>query len=227
MVREAPAHYHGHRRRLRERLEADPRALSDYELLELLLTHALPRRDTKPMAKELLARFGTLADALHADPERVAEVPGLGDGAASFWRTLRECRARTACRALAAREKFSSPDQVRDMVCARLGHLTKEEFWVILVDNQNRLIRFERVFRGTVDQTAAYPREIIELALRHHASGLILVHNHPGGDPSPSRQDRNLTETIGRLAAELGLRLLDHIIVTGQSYSSFRAQGLC
>ena len=226
MVREAPAHYHGHRRRLRERLETDPRGLSDYELLELLLTHALPRRDTKPMAKDMIARFGSLADALYADPQRVAEVPGLGEAAAAFWRTLRECRARTACRSLAARDKFTSPEQVRDMVCSRLGHLTKEEFWVILVDNQNRLIRFERVFQGTVDQTAAYPREIIELALRHHASGLILVHNHPGGDPAPSRQDRALTDSMARLAAELGLRLLDHIIVTGQSYSSFRAQGL-
>ncbi len=112
------------------------------------------------------------------------------------------------------------------MVCSRLGHLTKEEFWVILVDNQNRLIRFERVFQGTVDQTAAYPREILELALRHHASGLILVHNHPGGDPVPSLQDRALTETISRLAADLGLRLLDHLIVTAESYSSFRTLGL-
>lgn len=226
MVSEAPAHYHGHRQRLRERLDADPRALSDYELLELLLTYTLPRKDTKPIAKEMIARFGSLADALHAEPQRVAEVPGLGEGAASFWRTLRECRARSACGALAAKEKFSSPDQVRDMVCSRLGHLTKEEFWVILVDNQNRLIRFECVFRGTVDQTAAYPREILELALRHHASGLILVHNHPGGDPSPSRQDRTLTDSIARLASELGLRLLDHIIVTGQTYSSFRSLGL-
>jgi len=226
VVREAPAHYHGHRQRLRERLAADPRALSDYELLELLLTHVLPRRDTKPVAKDMITRFGSLADALQADPDRLYEVPGLGEAAASLWRTLRECGARAACRPLAAREQFSSPEQVRDMVCSRLGHLTKEEFWVILVDNQNRLIRFERVFRGTVDQTAAYPREILELALRHHASGLILVHNHPGGDPTPSYQDRLLTETMGRLAADLGLRLLDHIIVTGRTCSSFRALGL-
>jgi len=112
------------------------------------------------------------------------------------------------------------------MVCSRLGHLAKEEFWVILLDNQNRLLRFERVFQGTVDQTAAYPREILELALRHQASGLILVHNHPGGDPAPSPQDRILTETMARLAGDLGLRLLDHLIVTARSYSSFRALGL-
>lgn len=225
MVREAAAHFHGHRRRLRERMDSGPRALADHELLELLLTYALPRRDTKPLAKELITRFGSLGDALLADPGRITEIPGLGEGAAIFWRVMHECRARMACRPMTRREKFTSPEQVRDMVCARLGHLTKEEFWIILVDNQNRLLRFERVFQGTVDQTAAYPREIIELALRHHASGLILVHNHPGGDPSASSQDLALTESLGRLATELGLRLLDHIIVTGQTFSSLRSQG--
>jgi DNA repair protein RadC len=226
MVKEYAAHYPGHRDRLRKRLDADPRALSDYEVLELLLTYALPRKDTKPIAKEMIFRFGSLGDALLAAPGRVAEIPGLGQSASTFWRALHECRARTACRAIARREKFSSPDQVRDMVCSRLGPLTKEEFWVILVDNQNRLISFERVFQGTVDQTAAYPREILELALRRHASGLILVHNHPGGDPTPSSQDRHLTETIARLADDLGLRLLDHIIVTAETYSSFRSLGV-
>lgn len=226
MVKEDTAHYLGHRERLRERLDNAPQALSDYEVLELLLTYALPRKDTKPIAKEMLSRFGSLGDALLADPGRIAEIPGLGEGAARFWRTLHECRARKACGSIARREKFSSPDQVRDMVCSRLGHLTKEEFWVILVDNQNRLISFERVFQGTVDQTAAYPREILELALRHHAGGLILVHNHPGGNPVPSSHDKTLTETIARLADDLGLRLLDHIIVTAETYSSFRAQGL-
>ena len=196
MVKEAPAHYLGHRERLRERIDADPRALSDYEVLELLLTYALPRKDTKPIAKDMISRFGSLGAALLADPGRVAEIPGLGDGAARFWRTMHECQARKACHVIVQKEKFSSPDQVRDMVCSRLGHLTKEEFWVILVDNQNRLIRFERVFQGTVDQTAAYPREILELALRHHASGLILVHNHPSGDPSPSESDLLLTRRV-------------------------------
>ena len=226
MVREDAAHYAGHRQRLRDRLAAAPRALSDHEVLELLLTYALPRKDTKPIAKDMIARFGSLGGALLADRERLAHIPGLGDGATTFWRLLHECRAREACRAVAKREKFTSPAQVRDMVCARLGHMTKKEFWVILVDNQNRLISFEPVFRGTVDQTAAYPREILELALRHHAGGLILVHNHPGGDLNPSPQDKNLTETIARLASDLGLRLLDHLVVTAEGFSSFRALGL-
>jgi DNA repair protein RadC len=226
MVKEDPPHYLGHRQRLRERLDREPRSLGDHELLELLLTYVLPRKDTKIQAKTLLTRFGTLGDALTADPARVADIPGLGRGAATFWRTLQECLARKASGPVARKEQFTSPDQVRELIQSRLGHLTKEEFWVILVDNQNRLLCFEQVLQGTVDQTAAYPREILELALRQRASGLILVHNHPGGDPTPSLQDKKLTETMARLAPDLGLRLLDHLIVTSESYSSFRQLGL-
>lgn len=216
----------GHRARLRTRLAKNPQDLADYELLELLLAHALPRKDTKPMAKALLARFGSMDEVLRTDPDRLTEVQGLGQGVAMFWRLLQECHARRAQDCVRDKVKFSSPEQVRSMVCARLGHLAKEEFWVILVDNQNRLINFERVFSGTVDQTAAYPREILELTLRHKASGLILVHNHPGGDPTPSVQDKNLTESVSRGAKELGIRLLDHLIVTGETYSSFRSLNL-
>ncbi len=221
-----PAGNDGHRQRLRDRLTRNPLDLADYELLELLLTHALPRKDTKPMAKALLARFGSLDEVLRADPDRVTEVEGMGQGVATFWRLLQECQARRSLGCVREKAKFTSPEQVRSMVCARLGHLAKEEFWVILVDNQNRLVGFERVCSGTVDQTAAYPREILEMTLRQKASGLILVHNHPGGDPSPSIQDKSLTETIARAAKELGIRLLDHIIVTGGTYSSFRSLGL-
>lgn len=219
-------HHLGHRQRLRERLKASPRSLADYELLELLLTYVLPRRDTKPLAKDILARFGSLDRALMADPAALRDIPGLGDAVVTFWTALRECLVRKSAAPLTRRETFSSPEQVRELVRARLGGLTKEEFWVILTDSQNRLLRFERVSRGTVDQTPAYPREILELALRHHASGVILVHNHPGGSPNPSRQDRELTDTLSRLSSELGLRLLDHLIVAGDDFVSFRASGL-
>lgn len=225
MVAESPPHYHGHRQRLRERLRKHPQDLEEYELLELLLAYALPRKDTKPMAKELIARFGSLAGALQADVSRITDIKGLGDSSAGLWTLWQECQTRCASGPVQRREKFSSPSQVGALVCARLGHLTKEEFWVLLLDNQNRLLCFEHVFSGTVDQTAAYPREILELALRHHASGLILVHNHPGGNPAPSQQDKQLTDTIARLASELGLRLLDHLIVTGNTFTSFREQG--
>ena len=130
-----------------------------------------------------------------ADPDRLTEVEGLGQGVAAFWRLLQECQARRALDCVREKAKFTSPEQVRTMICARLGHLAKEEFWVILVDNQNRLVSFEHVFSGTVDQTAAYPREILELTLRHKASGLILVHNHPSGSATPSRADELLTTT--------------------------------
>lgn len=218
-------HVNGHRARLRDRFNAAPLALADYELLELLLTYALPRKDTKPLAKELLQRFGSLQEVLAASPERIADIAGLGTGTATLWRLLQECQARRAITPLTRRETFTSPDQVRELVCSRLGHLSKEEFWVLLVDNQNRLIAFERVHQGTVDQTAAYPREILELALKYHASGLILVHNHPGGDTTPSQPDRHLTTRLSRISEELGLRLLDHLIVAGNSFSSLRALG--
>lgn len=219
-------HHLGHRQRLRERLNASPRSLADYELLELLLTYVLPRRDTKPLAKDILARFGSLDRALMVEPAALRDIPGLGDAVVTFWTALRECLVRKSAAPLARRETFSSPEQVRELARARLGGLTKEEFWVILTDSQNRLLRFEQVSRGTVDQTPAYPREILELALRHHASGVILVHNHPGGNPNPSRQDRELTDTLSRLSSELGLRLLDHLIVAGDDFVSFRASGL-
>lgn len=215
----------GHRQRLRDRLNRNPDDLADYEILELLLTYVLPRKDTKPLAKTLLQQFGTLADVLSLAPERLRQIPGLADAAVTFWSLWQACQVRRASTPLARKEKFNSPDQVGDMVCARLGHLTKEEFWIILVDNQNRLIAFTPISSGTVDQTAAYPREILEIALKQHASGLILVHNHPGGDPTPSSQDRNLTETIARLSKDLGIRLLDHLIVTGNTFSSFRTLG--
>lgn len=216
----------GHRQRLRERLNRNPSDLADYELLELLLTYILPRKDTKPQAKALLQRFGSLADVLTLAPEKLTQVPGLSDAAMTFWTLWQECQIRRSSTPLARKDKFTSPEQVGEMVCARLGHLPKEEFWIILVDNQNRLIAFEPIASGTVDQTAAYPREILETALKQHASGLILVHNHPGGDPNPSHHDRKLTETIASLSKELGIRLLDHLIVTGNTFSSFRSLGL-
>ncbi|MDO4767476.1 MAG: hypothetical protein Q4B25_04935, partial [Pseudomonadota bacterium] len=124
-------HHLGHRQRLRERLNASPRSLADYELLELLLTYVLPRRDTKPLAKDILARFGSLDRALMADPAALRDIPGLGDAVVTFWTALRECLVRKSAAPLARREIFSSPEQVRELVRARLGGLTKEEFWII------------------------------------------------------------------------------------------------
>jgi len=224
---EAPApHYLGHRQRLREKLSAEPKALADYELLELLLGQVLPRRDTKPLAKTLVARFGTLRGVLTARPEALCEVKGFGESLAGHWALLGEVFARLGEAQVREKQVFSGPEVVAEAARARIGHLAVEEFWVALVDNKNRLMAWERVGKGTVDETPVYPREVLALALKHQASGLILAHNHPGGDPSPSVQDRELTRRIARAAEELGLRVLDHLIVTEASHFSFQDAGL-
>jgi DNA repair protein RadC len=216
----------GHRQRLREKLLAEPKALADYELLELLLGQVLPRRDTKPLAKELLARFGSLRAVLTARPEALREVPGFGESLTGHWALLAEVFARLGEAPVREKQVFSGPEVVAEAARARIGHLGVEEFWVALVDNKNRLMAWERVGRGTVDETAVYPREVLALALKHQASGVILAHNHPGGDPAPSVQDRELTRRIHRAAQELGLRVLDHLIVTDSRHFSFQDAGL-
>ncbi len=224
---ESPApHYLGHRQRLRERLLAEPKVLADYELLELLLGQVLPRRDTKPLAKALLARFGTLREAMNARADALRELPGFGEGLLGHWELLRELFARLGEAPVRERQVFSGPEVVAEAARARIGHLGVEEFWVALVDNKNRLVAWERVGRGTVDETPMYPREVLALALKHQASGVILAHNHPGGDPSPSVQDRELTRRMVRAAQELGLRVLDHVIVAEARHFSFQDAGL-
>jgi len=221
-----PPHYLGHRQRLREKLTTEPKALADYELLELLLGQVLPRRDTKPLAKDLVARFGSLREVMTARPEALCEVKGFGESLAGHWALLREIFARLGEAPVREKQVFSGPEVVAEAARARIGHLKVEEFWVALVDNKNRLMAWERVGKGTVDETPVYPREVLALALKHQASGLILAHNHPGGDPSPSVQDRELTRRIARAAQELGLRVLDHLIVTEAAHFSFQDAGL-
>jgi DNA repair protein RadC len=221
-----PPHYLGHRQRLREKLLAEPKALADYELLELLLGQVLPRRDTKPLAKELVTRFGSLRDVLQAMPEELCAIKGFGETLAGHWALLREVFARVSEAPVRQREVFSGPEVVAAAARARSGHLRVEECWVALVDNKNRLIAWERVGLGTVDQSTVYPREVLALALKHSASGVILAHNHPGGDPKPSQTDLDLTRRISRAAQELGLRVLDHLVVTEGSHFSFQDAGL-
>ncbi len=223
---ETPPHYLGHRQRLRDKLLAEPKALADYELLELLLGQVLPRRDTKPLAKELATRFGGLRGALTAPRESLTEVNGFGESLAAHWALLMEIFARLSEAPVRERQVFSGPEVVVEAARARMGHLAVEEFWVALVDNKNRLIAWERVGRGTVDEIPVYPREVLALAIKHQASGVILAHNHPGGDPTPSVQDRELTRRIVQLGRELGLRVLDHLVVAEAGHFSFQDAGL-
>lgn len=210
----------GHRDRLRKRLSRDPQQVADYEVLELLLGLGVKRRDTKPLAKELLARFGGMRGVLDARPEELTQVDGFGQGLAHLWRLVREVMARYASAPVLERQQLSSPIMVAAMARMRLGHLALEESWLALVDAQNRLVSWERLRQGGVSSVPVQPREVLTQALLHHASGIILVHNHPGGNPTPSQADLALTADIAQHAPALGLRLLDHIIVTsGDCYS--------
>lgn len=219
-------HHLGHRKRLKERLAENAQGLADYEIMELLLGYALPRRDTKALAKEMLSRFGSLRGIFYARPEELAEIPGMSPSVGVLLSLWREFWGRVQEDSVRMRQVFSHPRTVADFAIARLGHEQTEQFWVALVDNKNRLVHWQRVSQGTVDQTPVYPREILRLVLKHQASGLILVHNHPGGDPKPSIQDQELTKKMQRAAQEMDIRVLDHIVVTESDYFSFQAQGL-
>jgi len=219
-------HYLGHRRRLKERLAQEGQGLADYEVLELLLGYALPRRDTKELAKALLSRCGSLRGLFYASSEELDNIPGMSPSVTVLLNVWREFWGRVQEGLVQERQVFSHPRIVADFAIARLGHERTEQFWVALVDNKNRLVHWQRVSQGTVDQTPVYPREILRLALQYQASGLILVHNHPGGDPKPSIQDQELTKRMQRAAQEMDIRVLDHIVVTDDDYYSFQAQGL-
>jgi len=219
-------HYLGHRKRLRARMAKDPSQLADYEVLELLLGYALIRTDTKPLAKKLLSEFRTIKGVFAARDEDLVKIDGVGEGLVNFWRLWRETWARIEEAPLTEKQVLNTPRKVAELARARLGLSASEEFWLVLLDNKNRLVGWERITRGTVDQVPVFPREVLTLALTRHASGVILVHNHPGGDPRPSAQDVDLTRRIQKAAKELGVRILDHVVVADDDYFSFQAQGL-
>lgn len=218
-------HYHGHRKRLRERLGKTPDKLPDYEILELLIGKVLVRKDTKPIAKELLSRFKSIKGVLDAKPAELRAVPGFGPALENFWQLLREVLARYAESPLRQREHLSSPEAVALVARSRLAGHEHEETWIAYVDTQNRLISWEQNSKGSVDAAMIYPRDIMERAILLKASGFILVHNHPGGSTTPSGADLQVTEHIKRAAQILGLRFLDHIIVTDEGYASVMSDG--
>jgi DNA repair protein RadC len=218
-------HYHGHRRRLRDRLQRDPLELADYELLELLLGVVITRRDTKPLAKELLKRFKTLRGVMNARPEELRKIEGFGPALENFWSLWREMWARVREAPVQERTSLTSPQEVAELAMARLGNSPAEEFWMVAVDNKNRLMGWERISKGTVDQAPVYVREVLAMALKRQASGIILVHNHPGGDPKPSAQDVELTKRLVSSSRDLGIRVLDHLVVSEGSFYSFQAEG--
>jgi DNA repair protein RadC len=212
----------GHRERLRARFAAAPASLADYEILELLLGYVLARRDTKPQAKALLARFLSLRGVLHAGPDELKNIAGLGPAGSVFLELIGEFLARLAEEPLRRRETLCSAGEVAAMARQRLGFMGHEEIWSAFVDSQNRLLSWEEAARGTVDAADLQPRGLLERALALKASGFLLVHNHPGGRARPSAPDLDLTERLKKAADTLGIRFLDHLIVTETAcYSIF------
>ncbi len=217
----------GHRQRLRTRLERSSDAsLEDHELLEMLLTFALPRKDTKPPARELLARFQGLTGLLHADRRQLEDVPGIGPRASLLISLVAPLVARSQSEGKPVRTVLSSPEAAGSYFRSRLTHLQVEQVHAAYVNARNAVTAVECIQEGTVDQSVVYPRKVLERALFHRASGFILAHNHPSGDPTPSAQDRQLTDLLVQAARPLGVRFLDHLIIGEGPPFSFRSHGL-
>ena len=218
---EAP-HYHGHRERLRKRLmEAGPGALADYEILELILFRAIPRKDVKPLAKALIARFGSFADAIAAEPPLLAEE-GMGPGAIAEFKIVHAAAQLFARGAVRKRRSMGSWSEVVDYCRTSMAFGQRESFRILFLDKKNGLIADEVQGEGTVDHTPVYPREVVKRALELSAAAIVLVHNHPSGDPSPSSQDVTMTKEIVAIAKPLGLAVHDHIIVGRDGHASLR-----
>jgi len=220
-------HYTGHRQRLRQRvLEAGGQALHDYEILEVLLFAAHPRGDVKPLAKRLLQRFGSLAAVLAAEPRDLAGVQGMGDAAAATLKATQEAAERAARERAQKRTVLSDWEKVLRYCRVAMAEDKVEQFRVLFLDRKNQLIADEQQGRGTVDHTPVYPREIIKRALTLEATGIILVHNHPSGDPTPSKADVAMTREIADAGKKLSVAVHDHVIITRTGHASFKRKGL-
>ncbi len=218
---------HGHRARMREKLlNRGPDALADYELLEMLLFFAMPKGDTKPLAKALINRFGSFPAVLAAPQRELLATRGLGEHSVSALKLVQAAALRMARAEIMNRPILKDWDRLMDYLNAALSRERIEQFRVLFLDNKNRLLADEAQARGTVNHTPVYPREVVKRALELHATALILVHNHPSGDPTPSRDDIEMTREVRAAAAVLSITLHDHIIVGNGSWVSLRREGL-
>jgi DNA repair protein RadC len=220
---EEKPHYSGHRQRLRERFRVSgPGALSDYEVLEMLLFRSIPRADTKERAKALLKRFGSLAEVLGAPEHLIREVPDIGEAAAFDLKVVAAAAQRMARSAIQGSEILASWTQVLDYCRASMAFEEREQFRILFLDKKNALIADEVQQTGTVDHTPVYPREVVRRALELSSTAIILVHNHPSGDPTPSRADIEMTKTIVNTAKPLGIAVHDHIIIGKNGHASMK-----
>jgi DNA repair protein RadC len=221
-------HYLGHRERLRERFEkTGGDGLLPYELLELLLAYAIPQKDVKPLAKTLIdERFGSLSGVLDADQKELEGVPGLGPYSATLLRLVKQVHVACMAEGIRHKDVLSSPQSVVDFARVTVAGLSHEAFMVIFLNTKNEIISHEVIHEGTVDHAVIYPRRVIEKALAHHATGLILVHNHPSGHPHPSEEDKRLTRLMVEAARAIDIRVLDHIVIGKNGHFSFTEEHL-
>lgn len=217
-------HYLGHRDRLRERFaSAGPDTLPDYELLELVLFRSIPRRDVKPIAKELIRRFGSFAEVVAAPQHLLTEVPGVGDAVATDLRIVAAAGQRLARGQVTKRQVLASWSSVLDYCRAAMAFEVREQFRILFLDKKNALIADEVQQVGTVDHTPVYPREIVRRALELSSTAIILVHNHPSGDPAPSQADIKMTREVIEVARAMGIVVHDHLIIGRDGHASFKA----
>lgn len=222
-----PSDTAGHRSRLRQRLfEGGPDALLDHELVEYLLGLALPRRDTKPLAKRLIREFGSYGALMAADAEAIMRIGGVSEGAAAALKVAQASALRLLKAGIAQRPVLANWQALIDYLHADMAHNPVERVRILFLNTKNMLIRDEPMSEGSVDEAAVYVREIIRRALDYHATALILVHNHPSGDPQPSAQDIALTREIVEAGRHLRITVHDHVIIGAKGHSSMRAMGL-
>src|SRR6202163_2009722 len=221
---EPAPHFHGHRERLRARfLKGGSDALADYELLELVLFRAIARRDVKPLAKDLIKQLGSFSEVVSAPIERLKSIRGLGDAAIAELKIVEAAAHQLARGQVRNRPVLSSWSSVLDYCRTAMAFADKEQLRVLFLDKRNRLIADELQQQGTVDHTPVYPREVVKRALELSATAVILVHNHPSGDPTPSRADIQMTQAIIDVAGPLGIAVHDHIIVGKDGHASLKA----
>lgn len=220
-------HYHGHRQRLKDRFEnLGAAGLHAHELLELLLSYAISRKDVKPLAKGLLQRFGNLRAVLDAPVPELTAVAGIGRHAALLLKLTRDCSDVYLRMGMQHTDVISSPQDLLRYCRSRMAGMRDEQFRVIFLNAKNHVIADDVTAQGTVDQTAVYPRRVLEKALQYNAVALIFVHNHPSGVPEPSAQDRSLTASLVNAARSVGITVHDHIIIAAGGHYSFREAGL-
>ena len=220
-------HYLGHRQRLKDRFMRDAGAsLHDYEMLELVLFLAKPRAEVKPLAKTLIARFGSFADVITADAKELVAVKGVGENTAVALKTIQAAAIRLAREQVMNQPVISSWQKLLDYCRASLAFAKTEEFRLLFLDRKNVLIADEMQQTGTVDHTPVYPREVVKRALDLGASAIIMVHNHPSGDPTPSKGDIEMTKEVREACEKLGISLHDHLIIGKRGHASFKSLGL-